>query len=159
VSLNLIGIVGDAVDSMFDLGSEFVKAATYTRPPTFNPANGQTQTLEQTAAVTIFAVNFRPRELGLVSIQPGDEKIYIRASELASITDPIEGDYVIETVSGLRRDILSARLDQSGTLWTFQCTRGFNLDWGSIVDAAGANTEDWGDLTTATTLDDWGSVV
>jgi len=158
MSLALVNLVSNGLDTMFKLGNQFVKASTYFRPASFNPANGQTVTLEQSVPVTAFVATYRPRELGLVSFQPGDEKVYIRASELTAITDPVTGDYVIENVSGLRRDVISARLDSSGKLWTFQTQRGYNYDFGAVADAFGSS-DDYGDLTAATAFDDFGSVV
>lgn len=158
MSINVTGIVVSAVGTMFRLGSDLVRAATYVRPASFNPANGQQTSAESSASCSIFVATYKAQEFGLVTIQPGDEKVYIRASELTSITDPVKGDYIIETISGLRRDVLNSRLDPTGTLWTFQTVRGLNEDWGEI-SVVHSTSEDRDDLTAVTTFDDWGTLV
>jgi hypothetical protein len=91
--------------------------------------------------------------LGTVVIQPGDEKVLVRAAELAGINAPASGDYLIEATTGQRRDVLSAMLDATGLLWTLQTARSLNEDWGDL--AAVTVSADWGDLTAATESEDW----
>lgn len=146
-----------ALTIVFSLGGDFVKDATFFRPASFNPNSGQTVSAESSAACKTLVLSYRRMELGLVSIQPGDEKVLVRASELVSISAPGAGDYLVETVTGLRRDILSGRLDSTGELWVFQTTRSLNEDWGELT--AATVFEDRGDLTAATDFDDWGALV
>ena len=51
-------------------------------------------------------------------ILPGDEKVLIRARELASVTEPRAGDYLEETTSGQRRDVVVVQLDLTRQIWT-----------------------------------------
>jgi hypothetical protein len=157
MSVDLKGITRTAVNTLFALGLDFVKDGTYVRPASFNPQTGLTVSAEQTAVVKMLLAQYRPRELGLVFIQPGDEKVLIRASEVAGIPSPVSGDYLIQSSDGQRRDVISALLDQTGEFWLFQTQRSLNQDWGDLT--AFTVSEDWGDFADVTELDDWGTLV
>ncbi|HSH17678.1 MAG TPA: hypothetical protein VLD18_16680, partial [Verrucomicrobiae bacterium] len=75
------------------------------------------------------------------------------ARELESVPMPGAGDYLIEVLTGLRRDVIAARLDPTGTFWTIQGRRSYGEDWGDLTIFTLA--EDWGDLAAATLFDDW----
>ena len=157
MAIDFKGLVQRALGGVFGLGPDFVKDATYVRPASFNPSTGLTTSSEIAVACKALVLNYRPLDFGLVGVQPGDEKVLIRSSELVSISSPGAGDYLTETVSGQRRDVLSSRLDATGEFWTFQTTRTLNNDWGDLTTAT--LFEDWGDLTAATDFDDWGALV
>ena len=73
--------------------------------------------------------------------------------ELAGISSPASGDYLVEASTGQRRDVLAAKLDATGLLWTLQTVRSLNEDWGDL--SAVTVSADWGDLNAATETDDW----
>ena len=156
--MNLLRLLQTSVSRIFNLGPELVRACTYYRPASFAPATGLSPVAESTAACSAFIAPFRPQELGTVSIQPGDEKVIIRAAELDSISSPAPGDYLVESqtlsVATLRP---SPRLDPSGLLWTFHCVRSLNQDWGDL--SAFTDSEDRGDVGLADDSDDWGTLV
>ena len=151
--MNLSSMTRRALAAVFRLGPPLVRSATYYRPASFSSATGQSAPAEQTAAVSALVASYSARELGTVVIQPGDEKILVRASELAGIASPAAGDYLVETTTGQRRDVFAARLDPTGQLWTLQTVRSANEDWGDLAIAT--VSADWGDLTGATTSEDW----
>lgn len=153
MAINITKAFKAALDILFSLAGELVRDGTYYRPASFSPATGLTPASEQTAAVKALIANYRPRELGTVVIQPGDEKVLVRASELAAIPSPAVGDYLVETTTGQRRDVLAAKLDDTGSLWTLQTARSINEDWGDLT--AVTVSADWGDLTAATETEDW----
>ena len=156
--MNLSKILQSSVGKIFNLGPELVRACTYYRPASFAPATGLSPVAESTAGCSAFIAPFRPQELGTVSIQPGDEKVIIRAAELASINSPAPGDYLVESANSLRRDVATVpRLDPSGLLWTFHCMRSLNQDWGDL--SLFSDSEDRGDLMIASSSDDWGTLV
>jgi hypothetical protein len=157
MSLDLKSLTRSILGTVFGLGVDFIKDGTYVRPASFNPHTGLTVSVEQTAAMKMLVTNYRARELGLVAIQPGDEKVLVRASELSGISSPASGDYLIQSSDGQRRDVISALLDRTGELWMFQTQRSMHLDWGDLL--AFTAIEDWGDLTAVTELDDWGALV
>ena len=155
--MDLAKLLQSSVAVAFGLGPNLVRPSTYYRPASFAPATGLSASVEVTAACSALVANYRPQELGTVAIQPGDEKVVVRASELTGISEPAAGDYIVEEGNSLRRDVVSARLDHSGLLWIFQTTRAPNLDWGDLSSFTDA--EDFGDLSGATASDDWGSLI
>jgi hypothetical protein len=153
MAVNITKAVKSALDVLFTVAGQLVRSATYYRPASFSSATGLSTSAEQSANVTALVASYRPRELGTVVIQPGDEKVLVRAAELAGINAPASGDYLIEATTGQRRDVLSAKLDATGMLWTLQTARSLNEDWGDL--AAVTVSADWGDFTDAAESEDW----
>lgn len=153
MAINITKAFKSGLDILFTVASELVRDVTYVRPASFSAATGLTTAAELTAPVKALIASYRPQELGTVLIQPGDDKVLVRAIELAGIPAPATGDYLIEATSGQRRDVLSAKLDATGLLWTLQTVRSLNEDWGDLT--ALTVSADWGDLTTATETEDW----
>lgn len=155
--MNVAAIMRPILRTMFSLGDELVRSGVYVRPVSFAPSTGTIAAAEVSVDVDIFIGAYRPRELGSVVIQPGDEKVFIQASQLTNITDPAEGDYIIEDTNSLRRNVIGLpRLDSSELLWTLQTQRSLDQDWGGLEVAT--DDEDYGDLTLATSVDDRGAV-
>ena len=153
MAINISKAFRSGLDILFNVAVELVRHATYYRPASFSAATGLTTATEQTAAVKALVANYRAQELGTVVIQPGDDKVLIRAAELVGIASPAAGDYLVEATTGQRRDILAAKLDATGLLWTLQTVRSLNEDWGDLT--VFTVTADWGDLTAATETEDW----
>ena len=153
MAINITKAFKSGLDILFNVAVELVRDATYYRPASFSKATGLTTSAEQTATVKALMTNYRPQELGTVVIQPGDDKVLVRAVELAGITALAAGDYLIEASTGERRDVLAAKLDATGLLWTLQTARSLNEDWGDL--AAVTVSADWGDVNAATETDDW----
>lgn len=86
-------------------------------------------------------------------MQVGDERLIVRARELQDVPLPGAGDYLIEVLTGLRREVIAARLDPTGTFWTIQSRRSYGEDWGDLGTFTLA--EDWGGLDAATLFEDW----
>ncbi|MBI5388200.1 MAG: hypothetical protein HZA90_26345 [Verrucomicrobia bacterium] len=152
MTLNLQRLGQMAVDAVFAAGADAVKAAMFVKPASFSAATGQMNAAEVSVLVTAFVTAYRLRDLGLLGLQPGDERVLLRASELGSLT-PAAGDYLIQTADGLRRDVRSARVDGAGLLWTLQTALSLNEDWGDL--AVVTATEDRDELTPATVTEDW----
>ena len=153
MAINITKAFKSGLDILFNVAVELVRDATYYRPASFSKATGLTTSAEQTAAVKALLTNYRPQELGTVVIQPGDDKVLIRAVELAGIPSPASGDYLVEATSGQRRDVLAAKLDATGLLWTLQTARSLNEDWGDL--AAVTASVDFGDLSATTETEDY----
>jgi hypothetical protein len=153
MSINITKAFRSGLDILFNVAVELVRDVTYVRPASFSAATGLTTSAEQTAAVKALLTNYRPQELGTVVIQPGDEKVLLRTVELAGITTLSAGDYLIEAATGQRRDVLAAKLDATGLLWTLQTVRSLNEDWGDLN--AATVSADWGDLSPASETEDW----
>ncbi len=151
--MNISKAFRSGLDILFTVAGELVRDVTYVRPASFSAATGLTAATEQKAVAKALVASYRAHELGTVLIQPGDEKVLVRAAELAGITSPVAGDYLVEATSGQRRDVLAAKLDATGLLWTLQTVRSLNEDWGDLT--AVTVTADWGDLSAATETEDW----
>ena len=154
--MNLASLTRTALKAIFALGPDFIKDATYVRPTSFSPATGVTTSTEVTAAIKMLVINYQRRFLAFLDPNPPDEKILVRASELTGINSPSAGDYIIESSNAQRRDVLTALLDRTGEVWTFQTIRSLNQNWGDLT--AHTISEDWGDLTAITDSDDWGTL-
>jgi len=142
-----------ALAAVFRLGAPIVRSGFYYRPPTFNSATGAMISAEVSAACQFIGAHVQTSlYLGLAPVVPGTERLLIRASELASITSPASGDYVVESGTSQRHNIQGARRDVSGEFFTFQALPSFDEDWGDL--AAHAASEDWSDLTSATEFED-----
>jgi hypothetical protein len=153
MSINITKAFKSGLDILFDVAVELVRDATYYRPASFSKATGLTTSAEQTAAVKALKTNYRPQELGTVVIQPGDDKVLVRAAELTGITALAAGDYLVEATTGQRRDVLAAKLDATGLLWTLQTARSLNEDWGDL--SAVTASADFGDLSATTETEDY----
>jgi hypothetical protein len=105
--------------------------------------------------VTALCTNYHSQDIDGSSVLVGDEKCFIRAKELADITMPGQGDYLTETISGIRRDVIAARQDPTGCFWIIQARRISGEDWGDLNVTT--QSEDWGDLTPAVLYDDFQS--
>ena len=153
MAINITKAFRSGLDILFTVAGELVRDVTYVRPASFSAATGLTTAAELTSAVKALIASYRPQELGTVLIQPGDDKVLVRAAELAGIPTPATGDYLIEATSGQRRDVLAAKLDATGLLWTLQTVRSLNEDWGDLNTVT--VSADWGDLTATTETEDW----
>ncbi len=153
MALNLPSLTRRGLAAVFRLGAPVVRDGVFYRPPAFNAATGQIVSAEVTAACKFIGAHvLSAGYLGLAPVDPGTERLLIRAPELAAIAAPDKGDYLVESASGLRRNITGARLDPSGEFYTLQALRSLDEDWGDLTTQTVA--EDVGDLTTATTFDD-----
>ena len=153
MATNITKAFRSGLDILFNVAVELVRDATYYRPASFSKATGLTTSAEQAATVKALLTNYRPQEFGTVVIQPGDDKVLVRAVELAGITALAAGDYLIEASTGQRRDVLAAKLDATGLLWTLQTARSLNEDWGDL--AAVTASVDFGDLSATTETEDY----
>jgi hypothetical protein len=151
--LNLPTLTRRALDAVFRLGPPIVRSGVFYRPTAFNQLTGWTVTAEVAAACKFIGSHILSGGyLGLAPVAPGTENLLIRATELAGITSPGQGDYIIENATGLRRNVQASRLDPSEQFYVFQCIRSADEDWGDLT--AHTVSEDFGDLTAATAFDD-----
>lgn len=111
------------------------------------------ENIPRTAAVKALVGRYRSGDIDGSSVQVGDERLIVRARELQDVPLPGAGDYLIEVLTGLRREVIAARLDPTGTFWTIQSRRSYGEDWGDLGTFTLA--EDWGGLDAATLFEDW----
>lgn len=155
MTLNLNQLTKSILSTLFNLGADIVKDGTYTRPASLSAPTGVSAANEVTAAVKLLTATV-PASVRAIPRVSGKEKILIRASELTAIPTPAAGDYITETLTGIRREILAALLDPTGQVWSFTTVRSLNQDYGDL--AAHTTSEDWGDLTATTEIEDRGAL-
>ena len=146
MSFNLPIFTKRALAAVFRLGAPIVRDGMFHRP-SINAAAEVSVNCKFIGA-HVFSVSY----LGLAPVSPGTENLLIRASELVAISAPSVGDYIVESATGLRRNVQASRLDPSGEFYVFQCVRAADEDWGDLT--APTVTEDFGDLTAATAFED-----
>lgn len=139
------------LDRVFDLANSCVKACTFFKTEG-NAATGLLTLAAIYAPVNAIFVNYHSQDIDGSAVLVGDEKALVRASEIATITTPGPGDYLTESLSGLRRVVIAARLDYTGSFWTFQIRRCGNEDFGDLTLATA--DEDWGGFTATPLFDD-----
>ena len=147
-------IVGPHLDRAFDLAGELVRDCIFYKTES-NAGTGLLTMTALYAPVKALFVDYHSQDIDGSAVLLGDEKCFVRAGELASITLPGASDYLTETISGLRREVIAARLDPTGSFWVIQARRSASEDWGDLNPFS--QGEDWGDLAAAVLLDDWQS--
>ena len=153
-AIGLKNIVGPHLDRAFDLAGELVRDCIFYKTES-NAGTGLLSMAALYAPVTAVFAEYHSSDIDGSAVLLGDEKCFIRSGELASITLPGASDYLTETISGQRREVIAARLDPTGSFWVIQARRSASEDWGDL--SAFSQSEDWGDLTAAVLLDDWQS--
>ena len=151
-AIGLKNIVVPHLDRAFDLAGDLVRDCIFYKTES-NAGTGLLTMGALYVPVKALFAEYHSRDIDGSAVLLGDEKCFIRAGELASVTLPGAGDYLTETISGLRREVIAARLDATGSFWLIQVRRSATEDWGDLT--AFSQSEDWGDLTTATLFDDW----
>lgn len=153
MSFSLPTLTRRALGAVFRLGAPVVRSGVYVRPATFNASTGEMTAAEVNAACSFIGAHVvSAGYLGLAPVVPGTERLLIRSAELSGIASPARGDYLIESGSGLRRNIEAAVQDVTGEFYTCQAVRSADEDWGDLT--AHTLAEDFGDLTAATAFED-----
>lgn len=140
------------LDRTFDLAGELVRECVYYKTES-NAGTGLVGMTAFYAPVTALFAYYQSQDIDGSGVLLGDEKCFIRSRELEGIKNPWNGDYLTENHSGVRREVIAARLDPTGTFWTMQVRKTTGEDWGDLDPAE--QSEDWGDLGAATVFDDW----
>jgi hypothetical protein len=154
MTLDLTSLTQSILATVFNLGGDIVKDVTYVRPVSLSRETGASAANEITIAAK--AVIGSP-PAGVPAARHTDrERLIIRASDINVISAPAAGDYILQTSTGLRRDVLSATLDPTGQVWSFHTVRSLHQDSGDLT--AHSASEDLGDLTTHTEVEDRGSL-
>ena len=135
-------IVVPHLDRAFDLAGELVLDCIFYKTES-NTGTGLLTMAALYAPVKALFVDYHSQDIDGSTVLLGDEKCFIRAGELSTITLPGVGDYLTETISGLRREVIAARLDPTGSFWVIQARRSAAEDWGDL--STFAQGEDWRD--------------
>jgi hypothetical protein len=155
--LDLEGLVRRCVGLAFVLAGGLVRRCTFYKTKS-GPATGLVGGCVAYGTVNALFVDYRSQDIDGSSVVVGDEKAFVRGAELAGVYPPGPGDFLTESVSGLRRLVVAARLDPTGAVWVMQVRRTAAEDWGGL-SLGGVSREDWGVLELAAVfedLDTWG---
>ena len=152
--IGLRKIIVPQLDVAFELAGELVRDCIFYKTES-NAGTGLLVLAALYAPVKALFVDYHSQDIDGSSVLLGDEKCFIRAAELANITLPGTGDYLTETISGMRREVIAARMDPTGSFWIIQARRSAVEDWGDLTPTT--QSEDWGDLTAAVLFDDFQS--
>lgn len=140
------------LDTLFSLAGQCVRDCTFFKTQSHG-STGLLNLAALDAPVKAIFVPYHSQDIDGSAVLVGDEKCFVRAGELVSITSPGSGDNLVETISGLRRSVIASRLDPTGGFWTFQVRRCGAEDWGDLTAATA--DEDWGDLAATPLFDDF----
>ena len=110
---NLKIIATQSLSGMFAYYAEFLVAGSYCRS-----GSGA-------VPVSFLVMPLPANLLASGTVQPNDEQLFIQAEALAAVVNPKPGDYLVETGSGLRRDVVAAHQDMAKTFWMMIVRRVF----------------------------------
>lgn len=94
-----------AVSRAFAFYAEFVQAGYYFRGGS------------NLATVHWLVMPVPARRVDGTTVLPNDERMLLDATELAAVDQPRPGDYLVDAGTSLRRDVITAHLDVTGTFW------------------------------------------
>ena len=151
-ALDLQRLVSGGVALAFELAGGLVRRCTFYKTES-GPATGLVSGCVAYATVNALFVDYRSQDIDGSAVVLGDEKAFVRSSDLVGVYPPGVGDYLTETVSGLRRLVVAARQDPTGSVWVMQVRRTTAEDWGGLV-LAGLSRDDWGGLGAAVVFED-----
>jgi hypothetical protein len=139
------------LDTLFGLAGQWVRGCIFFKTQS-DAGTGLLSLSALYAPVRAIFVRYHSADIDGSAVLVGDEKAFVRASELTGICAPGPGDNLVEESSGLRRLVIASRLDPTGVYWTFQARRAGSEDWGDLT--AATNDEDYGDLSPTPLFDD-----
>lgn len=154
MTIDLTRLTQSILATVFNLGGDIVKDVTYVRPMSLARETGVSAANEISVA-TKAVIGVLPSALSPLR-ESDQDKVLIRAADIVSVSAPGAGDYIIETATGLRRDVVTALRDPTGQVWSFNTVRSLHQDFGGLT--AHGSAEDFGDLTATTEMEDWGAL-
>ena len=150
--MNLTNIYASATRTLFAQTS-FLKTITYIRPPSLTHGASVDEQTETTANCQAWAA---PEDFAAFDQSPHRE-FMIRASELTAFGKPRKGDYMID-LDGDRYNVGAAKQTMGNLAWTIQTKKTIDHDDYGTVALAHGSSEDCGDLTAATSAEDYGAL-
>lgn len=120
--MDIPAIAKNAVATAFRICESVTTDCVYHRvtPGAYDPSLGANADSETTKAIApIFGV-YAQKDVDGTNIRSGDKRIMIQASEMAAIGTPQSDDFITETASGERWDIIDISYDVTRCLWVIQ---------------------------------------
>jgi hypothetical protein len=154
MTLDLTSLTQSILVTVFNLGGDIVKDVTYVRPVSLAKETGESAANEISVATKAVIGAALP---GLAASPSNDhERLLIRATDINTISAPAAGDYIVQALSGVRHDVISASLDPTGQVWSFRTVRSLHQDFGDLT--AHSASDDWSGLTAITAAEDRGAL-
>jgi hypothetical protein len=154
MTLDLTSLTQSLLTTVFNLGGDIVKDVSYIRPVSLAKETGESAVNE--ISVTTKAVIGAALPGFAASRSSDHERLLIRATDINTISAPAAGDYIVQALSGVRHDVISASLDPTGQVWSFRTVRSLHQDFGDL--SAHSASDDWSDLTAVTGAEDRGAL-
>lgn len=135
----------------------FIFAVTYVRPPALSKDSSIVETAETTVSCSAFVAQVNIAGFGAPARRVQD--FLIRSSELGVILAlgrPRKGDYIVDGEQTVFAAYAVLPI-LGGRVWKISAQETFDEDFGSVASAHTA-TEDRGDLTAATSAEDYGAL-
>src|SRR5437868_15253989 len=127
----LKNILTPNLDRAFDLAGETVRDCIFYKTES-NAGTGLLTLAATYAPVKALCVAYHSQDIDGSSVLVGDEQCFIRTSELISITLPGAGDYLTETISGMPRAVIAARMEPASSRLIMQGRRSAVEDLGEL---------------------------
>ena len=150
MTLAVTNLVSHGIATAFSLGAELVERCLFCK--VLGPLQGLTAVSSVFAYSDLLVSTYRSADIVGSSVEVGDERAVGKVTDLAGVPDPEPGDYFVNA-SGVRRDIIAARRDPTGTFWLYQLRRATVDDYASLELAF--YFEDWGNLGAALHTEDF----
>jgi hypothetical protein len=153
-AIPIASILRPQLDRVFSLAGSLVRDCTYYKTSS-HAGTGLLDMAAMSVPVKAILTPYQSQDIDGSAVLLGDEKCFIRANDLAAITNPTTGDYLTDMTNGQSHQVIASRLEPSGCLWLIQVRRLLVDDWGDLMPAY--FLEDWGDLSATTLFDDLNS--
>ena len=97
--MDIPGIVGRAVDTVFNITASIAVTGVYHRitPGAYTPSSGTAAVTDTTYNVSVRTALFEQREIDGDRIRSGDKKILVKTSEMTGV--PTADDYFVDSNS------------------------------------------------------------
>jgi hypothetical protein len=127
--INLRAITKGAIDLGFNIAAQIVVASSYNRvggtaaseyDAEAGTVTANTRTIQPVGAMIL---SFSAKEIDGERVREGDERVFVRTSELTGLSEPARDDFIVDMATNLRRDVINFTADPTNTFWILQCRR------------------------------------
>ncbi len=154
MTLDLSRVVATVLRIVFGMGPQVARPATYVVPVGLNRYTGADVRAEVTKSCLVLVGKWALPQWSPSALAAGTERLLVRASDLAGVSAPGAGDYLVESATALVWRLVAGVLEGGGQFWVFQGERHGDEYWGDLAGAVTAS-EDRGNLGTVTAREDW----
>ena len=121
-AIGLQALLKPQMDAAVALAGQIVRDCIFYKTES-NAGTGLLVMTALSASVKALVTLYGHRDIDGLSILFGDEKLIVRSAQLSTITNPGAGDYMLDVLTGVRWEVITAHQDPTATFWVFQCRR------------------------------------